>query len=153
MQREFSQFSKSDYARYPFLKAASKHVRLPELKVEDLSDPQYEKFLKRAEERLQDAILYRRVFHDQPLDEETEIMSFPVAIMLTIATGDSFVKKRYALAEANQVYEDLMEESKERILGFARNFGWGLLSNKPTPSMPYEFSMSFIDSGFPPTRE
>jgi len=145
MHRAFSRFGKSDYAKYPFLKAAAKYVKIPDLEVQDLEDPQYVRILERAEERLEDAILYARVLRDAKTDQTVEIISFATAIMLVIATKDSFIKKRYALAEANQTYEDLKGEPKEKTLEFARNFGWNLTLNKPTQEIPYEFSLTFVD--------
>jgi DNA primase large subunit len=64
--------------------------------------------------------------------------------MLVAATRDSFIKKRYALAEAKQVYEDLKSEPKERILKMAENFAWKLSANT-NPKIPYGFSLNFAD--------
>jgi DNA primase large subunit len=144
MQRSFSKFAKNDYAKYPFLRAAAKYVRIPDLKVQDLTDPSLKSVLERAEERLREAILGALVSRNLQHDADVEIMSFPVAIMLAIATEDSFIKKRYALAEANQTYEDLKEERKERVVEFAGNFGWKLEKND-LGNIPFEFSMSFTD--------
>ncbi|MEM4704800.1 MAG: DNA primase large subunit PriL [Candidatus Bathyarchaeia archaeon] len=146
MQRVFSHFTISDYAKYPFLKAASKHVRKSDLKIEELTDPQYALILKRAEERLTDAILYTKVKQNSKIDATIEIMSFPAAIMLALATQDSFIKKRYALAEANGAYENLINEaSRKKILDFAQNFGWKLVPTVDAQSMPYKFSIHFAD--------
>jgi len=144
MQSAFSKFAKNDYAKYPFLKAATKYMKIPDLKIQDLTDSGLERILKRAEERLEEAILYTIVSRNPQRDEDIEIMSFPVAVMLAVATEDSFIKKRYALAEANQAYEDLREESREKILEFAQNFGWKLAATT-APSIPYEFSLNFAD--------
>jgi len=144
MQSAFSKFAKNDYAKYPFLKAATKYMKIPDLKIQDLTDSGLERILKRAEERLEEAILYTIVSRNPQRDEDIEIMSFPVAVMLAVATEDSFIKKRYALAEANQAYEDLREESREKILEFAQNFGWKLATTT-APSIPYEFSLNFAD--------
>jgi len=143
-QHGFSIFAKNDYAKYPFLKAAARHVKMPDLKIQDLTNPGLDNILKRAEERLEEAILYAIVSRNPQNDVDVEIMSFPVAIMLTTATGDSFIKKRYALAEAKQAYQDLKEEPENKILEFAQNFGWQLELNKK-PSIPYRFLMSFVD--------
>jgi DNA primase large subunit len=136
-------FTKTDLAKYPFLKESSEYVRKLNLKVEDLINPELEKVLERAEERVEEAILYTMV-ERKTSNEEIEILSFPVAIMLTIATGSSFIKKRYALAEAKQTYEDLKEENKKRILEIAANLGWKLGMNQLTAS-PFEFTASFRD--------
>jgi DNA primase large subunit len=143
MQRAFSKFAKNDYAKYPFLKAAAEYMKIPDLKIQDLTDPSLEMILKRAEERLEEAILYAIVSRNLP-NEDVEIMSFPVATMLAVATKDSFIKKRYALAEANQAYEDLKEEPEEKVLEFAKDFGWKFALST-TPNIPYRFSLHFAD--------
>jgi DNA primase large subunit len=144
MQSVFSKFSKNDYAKYPFLKAATKYVKIPDLRIEDLTDPSLEKILKRAEERLDEAILYTLVSRTPQLDEDIEIMSFPVAVLLATATENTFIQKRYALAEAKQAYETLKEERREKIFEFAQNFGWKLALNNKA-EIPYEFSIGFAD--------
>ena len=143
IQMSSARFTKTDLAKYPFLKESTEYVRKLNLKVEDLINPELEKVLERAEERVEEAILYTMV-ERKTRNQEVEILSFPAAIMLTIATGSSFIKKRYALAEAKQTYEDLKEESKKRILEIAGNLGWKLGLNQLTAS-PFEFAVSFAD--------
>jgi DNA primase large subunit len=144
MQSTFSKFAKNDYAKYPFLKTATKYVSIPDLKIQDLEDQELENILERAEERLHEAILNITVSRNLQCQEDIEIMSFPVAIMLAIATKDSFIKKRYALAEANGTYEELRKEPSEKVLEFARNFGWKIATNEE-PTIPYAFSLNFAD--------
>ena len=64
--------------------------------------------------------------------------------MLTIATGNSFIKKRYALAEAKRVYEDLKEENRDHILEIARDLGWKLVLSQRNVSR-LEFAVRFQD--------
>jgi DNA primase large subunit len=144
MQAAFSKFAKNDYAKYPFLKTATEYMKIPNLEIQDLAESGLEAILKRAEERLEEAILYTVVSRSLQYNEDIEIMSFPVAIMLAVATKDSFIKKRYALAEANQAYENLKGESTEKILEFAQNFGWKLALNTAT-NIPHKFSLHFTD--------
>jgi hypothetical protein len=61
--------------------------------------------------------------------DDIEIPSFPVAIMLAIATKNSFIKRRYALSEAKQAYLDFQFEPKERLMAIARDFGWQIAPN------------------------
>ncbi len=143
MQLATAKFTKNDLAKYPFLKETTEYVKKLDLKIEDLTNPELAKVLERAEERVEEAILYtlvERKLHNY----EIEILSFPVAIMLAVATENSFIKKRYALAEAKQAYTDMKLEPKERILGIAENFGWVLTLNNDV-EIPYEFTLRFID--------
>ncbi len=141
----FSRFAKSDFAKYPFLKAATKHAALPDLTIEDLGNPQYERILNRAEERIEEAVLYAFVTRNQKIDEDIEIISFPVAVMLALATQHEFIKKRYALAEANGASEELQREPREKILELARDFQWKATLNFSHEGLPHEFLVSFVD--------
>jgi len=134
MQLEVMCFTKNDMAKYPFLR---------DLKVEDLGSRELENVVERARERLEEAILFTRVSR-RVKNADIEISSYPVAVILAKATGVSFIKRRYALAEAKQTYEDLKEESREKILKFAENFEWKIAVNED-PNIPYEFAVSFND--------
>ncbi len=143
MQLSSVRFTKNDFAKYPFLKETTEYVKKLNLKIEDLTNPSLASVLERAEERAEEAILYTRVSR-KLRNIEVEILSFPVAVMIVIATENSFIKKRYALAEAKQTYQDMNLESEEKILAIARNFGWNLVANS-SPNIVAEFSLSFAD--------
>jgi DNA primase large subunit len=143
MQLATVSFTKNDLAKYPFLKETAEYVKKLDLKIEDLTKPEFSKILERAEERVEEAILYALVSR-KLRNEEIEILSFPVAIMLAVATDNSFIKKRYALAEAKQAYNDMKIEPKEKILAIAQNFEWKLELNKNTET-PYEFKLHFTN--------
>lgn len=143
MQVTATKFTKNDIAKYPFLKAAKKHMKTPDLQIEDLTNPELQEILKRAEERVEEAILYTRVSRKLKR-EDIEISSYSAAIVLATATGSSFIQKRYALAEAKQTHEDLKDEPKPKLIKFAQDFGWKLMLNE-NPEIPYEIRLSFAD--------
>ncbi|MDI6691514.1 MAG: hypothetical protein QME50_06610, partial [Candidatus Bathyarchaeota archaeon] len=143
MQIATFHFTKNDLAKYPFLKETAEYVKKLDLKIEDLANPEFSAILNRAEERIEEAILYALVSR-KLRNPEIEILSFPVSIMLTVATENSFIKKRYALAEAKQAYNDVKIEPKERILAIAQNFNWKLALNNDV-NVPYEFQLHFTD--------
>jgi DNA primase large subunit len=143
MQIAMVHFTKNDLAKYPFLKETAEYVKKLDLKIEDLTSPEFSSILERAKERVEEAILYALVSR-KLRNEEIEILSFPVAIMLATATENSFIKRRYALAEAKQAYNDMKIEPKERILAIAQNFNWNLALN-PDAKIPYEFKLHFTD--------
>jgi len=143
MQYASVKFTKADLARYPFLRETTAYVRKLDLKIEDLSSQEFAEVLKRGEERLEEAILYVLVTRESRSDE-IEILSFPVAIMLAVATESPFIKKRYALAEAKQAYNEMRLEPKQKILAIAQNFGWRLFLNNDA-KIPYEFALGFAD--------
>ncbi len=144
MQTVFSKFAKNDYTKYPFIKEAAKYLKLPDLRIEDLASSELQTILSRAEERLEEAILYTRVTRNPHHDEDVEILSFTVAIVLAIATQDSFIQKRYALAEAKQAYENLRAEPKEKLVKIAQNFEWKLELNNDLKT-PFEFTLDFTN--------
>jgi DNA primase large subunit len=112
------------------------------LKIEDLADPEMEQVLNRAEERVKNAILSVSVGAKR--ENYVEIPSFPVAIILAIATKNSFIKKRYALAEAKQASSDMQFETREKIVAIALDFGWNLALNTAS-EVPLEFEVNFAD--------
>lgn len=138
-----TKFTKTDLAKYPFLKENTAYIKTLNLKIEDLTNPEFSTILQRAEERLTEAILYTFVAH-KTQNPEIEISSYPVTIMLTLATQNQFIKKRYALAEAKQTYQDLILEPKERLLAIAQDMGWSLTPNTK-PKIPHEYALNFTD--------
>ncbi|MEM1563220.1 MAG: DNA primase large subunit PriL [Candidatus Bathyarchaeia archaeon] len=130
-------------AKYPFLREAVEYVKTLDLKIEDLAEPEFSGILKRAEERVEEAILYAIVTR-KALNEEIEILSFPTAIMLAAATQNSFIKRRYALAEAKQAYNNMKNEPPEKILAIANNFQWKITINMEAET-PYQFKLHFTD--------
>ncbi|MEM3442684.1 MAG: DNA primase large subunit PriL [Candidatus Bathyarchaeia archaeon] len=136
-------FTKNDIAKYPFLKEATEHVKKLDLKIEDIVSQEFRVVLERAEERIEEAILYALVSR-KVHNAEVEILSFPAAIMLAIATQNPFIKKRYALAEAKQAFNDIKLEPKEKILAIAKNFEWKIELNNDL-EIPYEFKLHFAD--------
>ncbi|MEM2098535.1 MAG: DNA primase large subunit PriL [Candidatus Bathyarchaeia archaeon] len=143
MQLETVIFTKSDLAKYPFLQQTVKYVKQLNLKVEELTNHEMAQILNRAENRVKNAILYG-VSTGEKQEDDVEIPSFPVAIILAIATKNSFIKKRYALAEAKQAFNNLKFENSEKILAIAADFKWRINANK-NPAIPLEFSLSFTD--------
>ena len=143
MQLASVKFTKNDLAKYPFLKATTEYMKIPDLKIEDLTRPDLEEIFRRAEEKVEEAILYARVSRNLK-KEDIEISSYPIAVLLATATGSPFIKKRYALAEAKQAYNDMKLEPKEKILAIAQNFGWRLMLND-VAEMPYEFKLHFTN--------
>lgn len=142
MQLDPVRFTQNDLAKYPFLKETAAHVQKLGLKIEDLTNPEMEQILNRAEERIKKAIL--SVFVGEKRESYVEIPSFPVAIILALATKNSFIKKRYALAEAKQAFRDMQLETRKKIVAIALDFGWNLTLNRNS-EIHQEFEVSFAD--------
>jgi DNA primase large subunit len=142
MQMETVRFTQNDLAKYPFLKETAEYMKKLSLKIEDLVNPDMAQVLNRANERVKNAILSVSV--GMKRENYVEIPSYPVAIMLAIATKNSFIKKRYALAEAKQAFNDMQLENSERIVTIARDFGWNLAVNRSF-EVPLGFEVNFAD--------
>jgi DNA primase large subunit len=142
MQMETVRFTQNDLAKYPFLKETAEHMKKLDLKIEDLVNPEMAQILNRANERVKNAILSVSVGTKR--ENYVEIPSFPVAIILAIATKNSFIKKRYAIAEAKQSFKDMQLENSERLVAIARDFGWKLAVNRSS-EVPLEFEVNFAD--------
>jgi DNA primase large subunit len=101
--------------------------------------------LDRAESRIEEAILFRTVSQKSPNDD-VEIPSFPIAVMMVAATADSLIKSRYALAEAKRASELLEDERKEKVMEIATIFNWKLrIVEGEINAPPYDFALSFPD--------
>jgi len=101
--------------------------------------------LDRAENRIEEAILFRTLSQKSPNDD-IEIPSFPIAIMMVAATANSLIKKRYALAEAKRVSDLLKGEGEEKIMEIADNFKWKIRPVKGDISVgSYSFALHFTD--------
>ena len=143
LQVESAGFTKNDLAKYPFLKETAEYIKPLDLQIDDLVSMGTE-LVKRAEERVDQALIDRRITRNSKRID-IEIPSFPLALLIVIATENSFIKKRYALAEAKQSSSDLVLEQKEKILKIARDFDWKINLAKESADSPLDFSISFTD--------
>ena len=148
MQVSYDSFTPLDLAKYPFLKGTAERIRELDLRIETLLTADMARILKRAEERVSDAITYLRVRdpNEKIRQPDTEIYSYPVALLLVVATDNSYIRKRYALAEAKQASGELAQEPKEKVLRVAENFGWRITqSPKQGSKFPSDFILHFTD--------
>ena len=142
MQMETVRFTQNDLAKYPFLKETAEYMKRLGLKIEDLADPEMEQILNRAYERIKNSIL--RVSVGEQRESIVEIPSFAAAIILAIGTKNSFIKKRYALAEAKTAFRNILLETPQRIIAIGLDFGLNLSLNND-PEIPFEFAIDFAE--------
>lgn len=119
-----------DYAKYPFLKQASKQIQNLQLTIQSIVEDRF--VLERAQKRVESAILDLTV-GDLDIDKRKEISSYAASLIVVIATKKPWIKKRYALAVAKTAYTHLLSEknSKEKILLIARDFDWKISDGRP----------------------
>jgi DNA primase large subunit len=139
--------TENDLAKYPFISEAAKYIKNLDIKIDELASPEYNRILDRAEKRIEEAII--NVTVERKLREHSiEIPSFPIAIMMVAAIDDTFIKKRYALAEAKGAYSQLEEEETEKILEIAKYFNWKIKPTKDKTNeyeKTYDFMLHFTD--------
>jgi DNA primase large subunit len=118
-----SALSSEDFAKYPFLKQASKQIEELQFTIASLSSEK--PVFDRAQNRVEKAILEVNT-GEATRDKRAEISSFAAALILVIATKNSWIKKRYALAVAKTAHVQLLGESKGKIFAIAQDFGWDI---------------------------
>jgi len=138
----------TDLAKYPFTPQAAEHVQRLDLKITELDNPEYSRIVERAEKRIEEAILYALV-SDQTRNDEIEILSFPVAVMMVAAANDTFLKRRYALAEAKRAYNILKQENRQKLTEVAQVFNWKMKPAKTdtamSPTATADFTLHFAN--------
>lgn len=139
----------SDLAKYPFLPEATEEVRKLDFRIENLLEPDYAPVFDRAEKRIIEALVTSppEVSYDpRKHNDNVEILSFPVAIILASAIPSDYVKRRFALAEARRAYNLLKVEDEEKIIEVAGRFGWRIkLSSISVGLEKFDFALYFID--------
>lgn len=66
--------------------------------------------------------------------------------MMVVALANSYLKKRYALAEAKGVYHQLEEEDSEKIIEIAKNFDWNIKLVEDGANIEiYNFALHFTN--------
>jgi DNA primase large subunit len=118
-----SALSSEDFAKYPFLKQASKQIEELQFTIGSLSSEK--PVFERGQKRVEKAILEVNT-GDAVRDKRAEISSFAAALILVIATKNSWIKKRYALAVAKTAHAQLLSENKGKIFAIARDFDWNI---------------------------
>jgi DNA primase large subunit len=105
-----------ELAKYPFLQEAGDLMRSIGINIDDLGKQENWKIVQRARERVVQAVHKTRVSSDLE-DLDSEILSFPAAIVLVRATNHEYLMQRYALAEALRI-EELLEHEKPAVVTF-----------------------------------
>jgi DNA primase large subunit len=141
----FLQFGSDDLAKYTFLPEAGDFIRAQGISITDLASPDFKKVIDRAEQRVMEAIGPGKVSDKTEPNRETEIMSFPVSLMLVRATKLDHLMDRYALAEALRVESFLRQEKNDRVIEeIFRTFLGINLEYSTSPNFP-RFKITLVD--------
>jgi len=139
--------SRADIAKYPFLADAAEEVKREDLDIQSLDNPEVGQIIERAIQRIEEALKNNppRVSYRER-EEDIEIPSFPVAIILAAASDSNYIKRRYALAEATRAYDLLREEKREKFLEVARALNWRIRCPKDSiGGRKFEFAVFFVE--------
>jgi len=112
------------------------------LKITELDNPEYSRIVERAEKRIEEAILNALV-NDQIHNNEIEIPSFPIAVMIVTAANETFLKRRYALGEAKRAYQILKQENKQKLAEVAQVFNWKIKPIQADATKPQTVTADF----------
>ncbi len=104
-----SALSSEDFAKYPFLKQASKQIEELQFTIASLSSEK--SVFDRAQNRVEKAILEVNT-GETIRDKRAEISSFAAALIFVIATKNSWIKKRYALAVAKSAHAEMLKRKQ-----------------------------------------
>jgi DNA primase large subunit len=123
-----------DYAKYPFLKQASSHIKNFDFTIQSIAEDR--SVLERAEKRVEAAILDLST-GEQDRDERNEITAYAASLIVAIATKKPWIKKRYALAVAKTAYSEMLKyknndekRAKNKIYTIARDFDWNIIDGQ-----------------------
>ena len=116
--------------KYPFLPQVRKHIAQTELDFKAILE--LPSIRERAKQRvLASFSLEKKLFTEPNRHLETEIASYPVAIILAAGTKDRLLIERFALNEAQQINFFLnSEKSKDIIIEIAKAFKWEIKSDR-----------------------
>lgn len=139
--------TRTELSKYPFVLDAAEEVKRLDLDISNLENPSLKTIVDRAQNRIEEALKTsppQVSYH--PREEDKEIPSFPVAVILATATNNDYIKRRYALAEARRAYELLQEEDKDKLVEVAKVFNWKVKTPKQSVShRRYDFALFFTD--------
>ncbi|MCS7143187.1 MAG: DNA primase large subunit PriL [Aigarchaeota archaeon] len=109
-------------ARYPFVSAGKSYISKLNLTLEELSKDYFKPFIQRAHQRIVEAIERgERSVISETTDPETEFISFPIALILVSMVGDSWLARRWALAETIRCENYLLEEEPAFVKDLLKN--------------------------------
>jgi len=115
-----------EVAKYPFLRAGLNLLEGLDLQLDELAGPAYSKVVDRAKERVIEAILDGET-SSRLVDPQTELLSYPIAVMFVTLVSEQFLNRRFSLSEAVRAYSLLQKEDEDKILEIAINeFHWDI---------------------------
>jgi DNA primase large subunit len=117
-------------AKYPFLNESKKYVKENIITIQELlNDPIYEPAKLIGIERLENAFKNRDVGIRSLATEYDcimEILSYPIARMISVCVGDIYFIRRYSLSEAVHAYNLLINEPISTLINISEEFNFNI---------------------------
>ena len=140
-------------AKYPFLEQSKNYVAENNLSVNEiLNDPLYDRARTIGIERLDNAFKKRNVGSRSVVSDSDyimELLSYPIARMIAVCIDDIYFKRRYALSEARNCYENLLKENTNFVVDISKEFNLKLDYDEETEKI----KIFFVDYlNYAPTR-
>ena len=140
-------------AKYPFLNDSKKYVKDNDISIDEiLDDPIYERARVIGIERLENSFENRDVGNRilaTDIDCIMELLSYPIARMISVCIGDIYFKRSYALSEAVHTYNYLINESNQNLIKIAEEFNFNINYNSDSNKF-YVFFTDYLK--YAPTR-
>jgi DNA primase large subunit len=135
------------FAKYPFLKDAAEYVKDRGVDLDELlTHEAFRPARARGKKRVLDALEVGEVQLSPMGSEEErleEILSYPMARIYVSCVGDSFLTKRYALAEGVAMFERLQREEMELVEEVAYQLGVRAVSEDDSLRMHFSDYLRF----------
>ncbi|MCX8204278.1 MAG: DNA primase large subunit PriL [Candidatus Nezhaarchaeota archaeon] len=138
--------TREDMAKYPFTPEAQDFVKERGLTVDQLNEPEYGSILRRAVDRIKEALI-SGVVSAKLSEVEVEVLSYPAAVMLATLSSDKLLQNKYAEGEAKRAYFLLKAEHGDKLAYIAsRCFNWRVKKVFVTMgSRSYDFLIAWDD--------
>lgn len=128
------------FANYPFVNGALRYVDSLDFNLDELfSELAFEGVRERGKERVLEAMgggILKPPLSDK-IGAEKELLSYPVARILVSCINDSYLIRRYALAEAKSAHELLNKLPAESLREFASEFNIDATIGEHTSDMHF----------------
>ena len=135
-----------DLAKYPFSKEASDYIRKLDFTLEELDAEAFRQIVDRAEDRIKEALIAGIVSPTSHVNTEAELLSFAVAMVLVASISDTYLNRRFALAESKRARLLFAEEQEGKLLEIARtSMQWRTGRNRRLGRDIARLTIHFID--------
>jgi DNA primase large subunit len=135
-----------DFAKYPFTKEASDYIKSLDLTLEELNGEAFSQIVDRAEDRIKEALIAGIVSPTSYVNTEAELLSFTMATVLVASIADTYLNRRFALAESKRAHLLFLEEQEEKLLEIARiSMQWRAGRNRRLGRDIARLTIHFID--------